>query len=158
MMIAVLARRLTVPVSGLHSSNHPSRFARCLWPVVVGMRQPQGTHIMLVINIANNDRGRSFTATCDGISKTHSRKDPVPPLCRRLIDRGHSPHTMVMVVRGTTPIFKPRSLGAWAAYDIVDDDNRGLIRRCYRPLPDFSGDADIARKPNAQSRLCKEAA
>ena len=113
---------------------------------------------MLVINIANNDRGRSFTATCDGISKTHSRKDPVPPLCRRLIDRGHSLHTMVMVVRGTTPIFKPRSLGAWAAYDIVDDDNRGLIRRRYRPLPDFSGDADIARKPNAQSRLCKEAA
>ena len=126
--------------------------------MVIGMQQLQGTLFMLVINITNNDRGRSFTATCDGISSTHSRKDPIPPLCRRLIDRGHSPDTMVMVVRGTTPIFKPRSLGAWAAYDIVDDDNRGLIRRRYRPLPDFSGDLDTTRKANAQSCLCKEAA
>lgn len=113
---------------------------------------------MLVINMTNNDRGRTFTATCDGVSIINSRKDPIPPLCRRLIDRGHSPETMVMVVRGTTPIFKPRSLGAWAAYDIVDDDNRGLIRRRYRPLPDFSRDLHTARKADAQLGLSKEAA
>lgn len=100
---------------------------------------------MLVINMTNNDRGRSFTATCDGISSTNSNKDPIPSLCRKLIDRGHSSHTVVVVFRGTTQIFNPRSLGAWAAYDIVDDDNRGLIRRRYRPLPDFSGDARFAK-------------
>lgn len=113
---------------------------------------------MLVVNITNNDRGCSFTATCDGLSSTHSHKDPIPPLCRKLIDRGHSLDTMVMVFRGTSPISKPRSLGAWAAYDIVDDDNRGLIRRRYRPLPEFSHDLDAAKKGDAESCHRKKAA
>lgn len=102
---------------------------------------------MLVIDITTNDRGRSFTASCEGISYTHPRKSPVPPLCRKLIEQGLSPDTMVMVCRGTAPVFQPRPLGAWAIYDIVDDDNRGLIRRRYRPRPDLSEGLATAEKP-----------
>lgn len=92
---------------------------------------------MLLVNLTTNDKGCSFTASCEGICYTHSRKSPIPPLCRRLIDRGHSSDTMVMVCRGTVPVFKPRSLGAWAAHDIVDDDKRGLLRRRYKPRPEL---------------------
>lgn len=113
---------------------------------------------MLVINITTNDKGLSYTASCAGLSYTHSRKAPVPPLCRRLIDCGHSPDTMVMVCRGGVAIFKPRSLEDWASHDIVDDDNRGLLRRRYRPLPDLSGRARPAPKVESQSALGREAA
>ncbi|MEP9398119.1 hypothetical protein [Mesorhizobium sp. KR2-14] len=105
---------------------------------------------MLVITITSNDNGRSFTASCEGVSYSHSRKDPIAPLCRRLIDHGHSPDMMVMVCRGAFPVMKPRSLGAWAEHDIVEDDNRGLLRRRYRALPDIRGDA--ATQINCESQ------
>ena len=141
----------------------PAVLPRSIWSVVIGMRQLQGTIIMLVINIMTNDKGRSFTASCEDICYTHARKSPVSPLCRRLIDRGHSADTMVMVCRRNVsglqaPVFKPRSLGAWAAFDIVDDDNRGLLRRRYRPLPGFSGGPAPLKETDAQSNHHREAA
>lgn len=108
---------------------------------------------MLIINITTADRGRLFTASCNGLTYSHRHKDPIPPLCRRLIAAGHSPETLALVCRGSTLAFKPRSLGAWAAYDIVEDDTRGLIRRRYRPLPDFvtnyDNDAGVRMRPSS---------
>lgn len=91
---------------------------------------------MLTIYVTSQDSGRTFTATCEGLSCRHNKKDPVPPLCRMLIDQGYDPATKVVVCRGEKPIFLPRSLKAWADCDYADDDNRGLQRRKYRPLPD----------------------
>lgn len=104
---------------------------------------------MLVINISSADNGKSFTASCDSLSIRKTAKDPIGPLCRKLIERGHSPQARVLVCRDTFPVFHPRTLAAWAKHDIVDDDNRGLRRVRYRPRPDFQGDGDGAPMVNA---------
>lgn len=74
----------------------------------------------------------STTAVCGNFSVTSSKKDPVAPLCRKLIDLGNvSPDAPVVVMRDGKMAFNPSTLGAWAEHNVVDSDSRGLMRRCW---------------------------
>lgn len=75
----------------------------------------------------------SNTARHDGVSITKSAKDPVPPLCRKLLAMGHGPNEDVHVHRkGMSVYSRNRTIGQWASLEIVDTD-RGIIQRPYRP-------------------------
>lgn len=92
---------------------------------------------MITIELIAHDTARHLGTP--ELSRSHSRKDPIGPLCRDLIKAGHDPETLVSVVRanesgdGYSPVFRPRRLGVWAAYDIRDRDGRGLVSEKFAP-------------------------
>ncbi len=88
---------------------------------------------MLTIHLLS--QGRMHTAVCNEHAYAHPKKDPIPPLCRKLIGLGYPEDTLVEVRRGTVPVFKTRSLSAWAEFDIVDSDDLGLRKRRYQEYP-----------------------
>jgi len=49
-------------------------------------------------------------------------------ICSKMIREGTDPDTQVEFVRGTTPVFAPRSVGSWAAYRVREADDSGPIR------------------------------
>ncbi|MGO4439710.1 hypothetical protein [Rhizobium sp. RAF56] len=67
-------------------------------------------------------------------------KSAIPPLCRKLINLGHDPDTVVHVRRakankeGYVAVLKrDRTLGAWAAEDWVESDTKSPHRKAYAP-------------------------
>jgi len=62
----------------------------------------------------NASEGRNVTrATCDGIEEAGDHKI-IEAIARKLAER-HPPETPVEVWRGDMPVFRPISLGIWAA-------------------------------------------
>lgn len=79
------------------------------------------------------------TATCGYETvTTAAKKGPIGPLCRKLIDAGHSPDESVTVWRGNTPVFALSSLGRWADQDTVESDTGGIKSKPYVEFVPFA--------------------
>lgn len=72
----------------------------------------------------------------------NTTKGPISPLCRKLIDHGHSPEAQVHIIRYVPeqkhpmPIFKrDRSLRAWADVDCVESDRTSVYVVKHKPFP-----------------------
>ncbi|TIN05774.1 hypothetical protein [Mesorhizobium sp.] len=82
----------------------------------------------------------SYTAAAtlsgEEITITTTRKDPVPVLCRELINRGIDPNQLVNVSRAGQSVWKADlTAGYWAGIDIIEGDRDGLRTVKYRPFP-----------------------
>lgn len=69
-----------------------------------------------------------------GISrKTSTKIDPIGPLIRDLIDEHIIfEDDLIVVVRGETPVFSPRLAASWAAYQIIDNDDKGFYKNKFK--------------------------
>jgi hypothetical protein len=85
--------------------------------------------------------GSYTTVTSHGgeeIRITTTKKDPIPVLCRKLIEHGVPSSDTAQVTRGGMSVFKrDRTIGSWAGIDIVDSDTTGLRTVAYRPFDGF---------------------
>lgn len=70
-------------------------------------------------------------------------RDPIGPLCRRLLEMGHCPTDMIHIIRKALtgdhyiPAFKHnRSIKAWADTDYIESEARSVHLVKHRPFPD----------------------
>ena len=70
-------------------------------------------------------------------------KGPISPICRKMLEDGHSPTDRVHIIRksldhdGLIPVFKrDRSLKAWADTDCVESETKSVRVVKYCPFPD----------------------
>lgn len=75
------------------------------------------------------------------LSNTSNVKDPLPGLCRQLIEAGVDPEEPVGVYRGTTLCFKPKPVSYWAGVSITEHETRGIQINPYQPL-----DSEVYKK------------
>lgn len=54
---------------------------------------------------------------------------PIAPLCRDLIEAGHDPADLVVIVRGSTRCFEPAPLGEWAAGKVGRGEQPEQLKR-----------------------------
>ena len=70
-------------------------------------------------------------------SKKRNQKDAVPVLCRALIAGGADSKKLTHITRDGTSVWqKDKTLGEWAALDIVDREIGGLVIITFVPMPE----------------------
>ncbi len=77
----------------------------------------------------------SATSTFRGeeIKVTKKTKDPIPPICRVLIEMGLEAQAVVNITRNGRPVWNSnRTAGDWAAIDIHEND-AGIRWRKHEP-------------------------
>lgn len=128
-MRVVAASASTVCAALTHPALHPTLTPRGHVSISVERPSYYSEEILLRIELIGSN-----TASSEGITLTFERRDPIAPLCRKLIARGHSPDEVVHIERAGVLAFVPAMLRAWAARDTTDNDKRGLITRKWKPF------------------------
>lgn len=75
-----------------------------------------------------------YTAECDGIKVTN-RNGPICKLARKLVDKGHSPHTKVTVWMDGVMSFSEARLSWWADRTTAETDRQSVRFAPYVPFP-----------------------
>lgn len=88
---------------------------------------------MTEIHISGSYTAAATDLSGEEIKITTKRKDPLPPVCRELIARGVDPQSAAHVTRDGKAVWKrDRTVAAWAAIDISEEDRGGVRERPYR--------------------------
>ena len=75
----------------------------------------------------------SNTASALGVTHSEKTKGPIGPLCRKLIAAGlATDEDTVLVVRGTTPVFRERSIVWFSGYSVTES-YEAVRRRKFTP-------------------------